>query len=80
MDSIPDVWIKTNVGPSFVKWSFHKRCGIRSSCEPDTVLFVVKPPLTVSVKKWTSILLIQHGRVQAIYNAVNCEVLMLTVH
>jgi hypothetical protein len=25
MDSIPDVWIKTNVGPSFMKWSFHKR-------------------------------------------------------
>lgn len=57
MDSIPDAWIKTNVGPSFMKWSFHKRCGIRSSCEPDTVVFVVKPPFIVSEKHGAAICL-----------------------
>ena len=65
MDSIPDVWIKTNVGPSFMKWSFHKGRGIRSSCEPDTVVFVVKPPFIVSDEN--------NGSLICSYNTVVCK-------
>lgn len=52
MNCIPNVWVETNVGPSFITWIFYKRCHIRSSCEPHTVLSVVKPTLIVSEKKW----------------------------